>query len=137
MPWDFCFPGHALHRELAKLERGLIYSDLPFKCSHCYMVHKRALPRVVDYLEKTIFRPLGHPDGGKMYIDGAFSLYRTLNPDIQTLISNPVLSVQRGSTSSLGGGRWYDHGAISRSAISWARTARDGLWRHTGFQWYG
>ncbi len=137
MPWDFLFPGHALGPELAKLDRGLIYSDLEFKWSHCYMVHKRALPRVVDYLEKVIERPAGHPEGGKMYIDGAYSLFRSQNKDIRTLIANPVLSIQRGSDSSLANGSGPDRRALMKNVTSGARVARDELWRRTGVHWPG
>lgn len=131
-PWDFCFIGHALRKELSRAERGLVSTQLPFKWSHCYLVHQRALPALVDYLEATIERPVGHPDGGKMYVDGAFSLYRQLNPAIVTLVTNPVLSIQRGSTSSLGGQRWYDRKGALQIAAGGIRTVRDAVWRGTG-----
>lgn len=131
-PWDMCFFGHTLSHELAGLPTGLVPYNGSFYWAHCYAVHARALPRVVAYLEETMANPPGHPRGGKVYIDAAYTLLRRLEPDFITLVANPVLSIQKGSISSLGGGYWYDRNPVSRPLINLARAARDEVWRRTG-----
>jgi glycosyl transferase, family 25 len=131
--WDMCFFGHSLTRELAGIKPGLVHHEAPFKWAHCYAVHSRVLPRLVSYLKATISYPRGHPRGGKVYIDGAYNLFRKLNPDVVSLVANPVMSLQRGSPSGLGHTRWYDHYRITHSLAFLARVARDEIWRRTGF----
>jgi glycosyl transferase family 25 len=129
LEWGICFLGHSLTRELRQLRRGLLPPPTDFIWAHCYAVHARALPRIVRYLESAVDRPEGHPEGGKLYIDGAFTLFRRFNPDVTALVSNPSLSVQRGSPSSLNRANWYDTFAWSRPIISAARRCRDQWWR--------
>jgi hypothetical protein len=131
--WDLCFLGHPLSHSLAGHEEGLVLTDVTFKWSHCYLVHRRVARRLGDYLRATMSRPPGDPAGGKMYIDGAVSLWRTLNPDVLTLVANPALSIQKGSPSGLAGKAWYEGWAPTRIAAHAARAMRDQLWRHTGW----
>jgi hypothetical protein len=127
--WDTCFLGHALRSELDGLGHGLVPCARGFRDAHCYAIHRRALPRLVMYLEQTLLRPPGDPEGGRMYIDGAFGLFHHLHPDVVALVSNPCLSVQRGAPSSLGSGHWYDRSGLTRPLVRLARAARDELWR--------
>ena len=126
-PWDMCFIGHAL--KLAPTPSGFQRSDAPFKWAHCYAVNCRVLPRLVDYLKATIERPVAHPTGGKMYIDGAFSLFRQQNPDIVSLLAAPSLSSQKGSPSNLSARNWYDKNPLTKPIVATARAIRDELWR--------
>ena len=130
--WDLCFFGHSLKHELAGFKRGLVPHTAPFTWCHCYAVHARVLPRLLSYLESTESNPPGHPSGGKVYIDGAYNLFRKFNPDVVSLVANPVLSLQRGSVSGLGHNRWYDHYRIVPSLVFQARVVRDEIWRRTG-----
>jgi glycosyl transferase, family 25 len=136
-PWDLCFLGHSLSRELAGLPRGLVPYGQRFYWSHCYAVNRRVLPRLIDYFTETMANEPGHPRGGRVYVDGAYELFRRLNPDVVTLVANPVLSAQRGSSSSLGGLRWYDRGAALQMPVHLARGLRDELWRWTGITFGG
>jgi hypothetical protein len=131
-PWDLCFFGHTLGRELEGREQGLIPYDGAFDWAHCYAVHSRVLPRLVPYLEETMTHPPGHPRGGRVYIDAAYSLFRRLEPDVVGLVANPVLSLQKGCSSSLGSGAWYDRQRLLRPLVALARSARDECWRRTG-----
>jgi len=130
-PWDLCFLGHSLKDELRGCEKGLVVHRANFIWAHCYAVHKRALPELIAYLEMTMTLPPHDPRGSHMYIDGAFSLFRNRHPHIVTLVSNPVLSIQRGSPSSIAGTGW--RGAIRPvlPIISLLRAARDQWWRVT------
>lgn len=131
-PWGVCFLGHSLKRELRTCARGLVVPPADFIWAHCYAVHARALSRLVQYLERAVVLPQGHPEGGKLYIDGAFTHFRRLNPDVLTLVSNPALSVQRGSPSSLNRQKWYDSLSWSQPLVSIARQLRDEWWRLQG-----
>jgi hypothetical protein len=74
-PWSICYFGHPLTHQLKDQPAGLIRSNLAFKWVHCYAVHQRVIADLVAYLEAVMERPAGHPDGGRMYIDGAFNLF--------------------------------------------------------------
>jgi GR25 family glycosyltransferase involved in LPS biosynthesis len=131
-PWDMCFFGHSLHRELRGMPKGLIHYTSSFRWAHCYAVHSRVLPRLIAYLDENMTNPQGHPRGGRMYIDPAYSFFRRLNPDVISLVANPAMSVQRGSVSSLAGGHWYDRSRLFIPLVGITRSARDELWRWTG-----
>ena len=73
--------------------------------------------------------------GGKMHIDGCYNLFRRFNPDVVALVSNPVLSVQKGSPSSLNNRPWYEGPKFGRMLVGLARSVRDELWRRTGLHY--
>jgi len=129
--WDLCYIGHSLKKqELAAYPKGLVESSLSFIWAHCYIVNRSVLEKLVKYLQITLENPVGDPYGGKMYIDGAFTLFRQLHPEVITLISNPCLSIQKGSPSNLAVGRnWYDHLELTKYPVALARSIRDELWR--------
>jgi len=126
--WDLCYFGHTLTKELAGQPTGLVTPNSDFFQAHCYAAHARVLPRLVAYLERATVLPSGHPEGGKLYIDAAFTLFRRFNPDVVTLVANPRLSIQKGCFSSLNDLRWYDTPA-TRALVSTARSMRDQWWR--------
>ena len=129
-PWDIFFIGHSFRNALPKSPSGIVRFSGSSLWSHCYAVNRSLMPRIIDYLEQTIDREAGHPDGGKMYIDGALNEFRRLNPDAISLASSPCLSVQRGSPSNIGTmAHWYDANRILRLPINCARSGRDALWR--------
>ena len=82
--------GTLVYEELPQspLRIALRYSG-PFIWAHCYAVHRRLMPRLIDYLRKTIDRETGHPEGGKVYIDAAYFLFRQLYPDVICIASSP------------------------------------------------
>jgi hypothetical protein len=127
--WDLCFFGHSLKQELAEQPTGFVPPIADFIWAHCYAVHARVLPRLVPYLEQAIVLPAHHPNGSRLYIDAAFTLFRRLNPDVVTLVYNPALSIQKGCSSSLNDPKWYDTVAVTRPLVSLARRARDHWWR--------
>jgi hypothetical protein len=127
--WDIAFFGHSIERSLPKTASGLARFSGTFLWSHCYGVHRRVMPRLIEYFRQTMERESGHPDGGKMYIDGAHNEFRRLNPDMVCLVSAPCLSVQRGSPSGLNDPKWHDGNAGLRWAIESIRGLRDEMWR--------
>jgi glycosyl transferase, family 25 len=129
-PWDLCFFGHSLtKRQLATVSAGLAPATEDFYWAHCYAANARVLPRLVAHLEQAVSRPVGHPLGGKLYIDAAFTLFRRANADVVSLVANPVLSVQKGSVSSLAQRKWYDDIAMARPVLAAARDVRDYCWK--------
>jgi hypothetical protein len=127
--WDLCFFGHSLTHELAQQPTGFVAPNADFIWAHCYAVHARVLPRLVAYLEQAVTLPEHHPEGSRLYIDGAFTLFRRFNPDVVALVYNPALSIQKGCTSSLNDPKWYDTVAVTRPLVSLARRARDHWWK--------
>jgi glycosyl transferase, family 25 len=127
--WDLCFFGHSLTHELTEQPTGFVPSHAEFIWAHCYAVQSRVLPRLVAYLEQAIVLPEHHPSGSRLYIDGAFTLFRKFNPDVVTLVYNPALSIQKRCASSLNDPKWYDTVAVTRPLVSLARRARDNWWK--------
>jgi len=76
--------------------------------AHFYAVNGRILDRLLRFLEELQHRPLGHPDGGPMHLDGAYSTFRAQNPDVVTLIASPNLGWQRSSRSDISP-KWFDN----------------------------
>lgn len=132
--WGMCFLGHSLRLPRNRSAQLLVESREHFRWAHCYIVNGTCLRSLVDYLEAVIERPRGHPLGGKMYIDGAFCLFRDQHASFRTLVAQPVLSNQRGSPSSLGTRRWYHHVPLADAVSKTARDLRDEVWRRTGVQ---
>jgi hypothetical protein len=99
--WDFLYPGHAEPAIEGPLR--WIPTSTPLVCAHCYAVHSRAYDRVIDYLETCLTRPPGHPDGGPMHVDGAFSTLRTRERDLVTLRASTSIAGQRASRSDIEG----------------------------------
>jgi glycosyl transferase family 25 len=131
-PWGLCYLGHPITRQLKDQPNGLIETDLVFHWAHCYAVHRRVLPELVNYLESTMERPKGHPDGGKLYIDAALTLFRLRSSDLLTLVSNPALSIQRGSASGIAKRKWYEQVDVLTPALQAVRGIRDEIWRYSG-----
>jgi len=131
--WDMCFFGHSLKNELKGFDEGLvpIPNHFSFIWSHCYAVNARILPTLVDYAQMTTELAPGDPRGARMSIDGAFNMFRERNPHVLTLVGNPVLSVQKGSPSSIAGSHAYKSWPLIEPMIRLAREARDQLWRLT------
>jgi hypothetical protein len=127
--WVQVFIGHSIADKLPTARSGLVQFRGDFFWAHCYAVHRRIMPRMIDYMKSTIEREAGHPLGGKMYIDGAYTLFRQTNPDIICLLSSPRLSIQKGSASSLNTPQWYDGNNVFAAVRTAARFARDEAWR--------
>jgi glycosyl transferase, family 25 len=126
--WDEVFIGHSA--TAPRSPSGLARVSGDFIWAHCYAVHRRIMPRMIDYFRSTLEREPGHEDGAKMYIDAAHCHFRRRNPDVVCLISSPCMSVQAGSMTSLGAVAWHESSNWPiRWMISRARALRDDMWR--------
>lgn len=130
--WGMWFLGHRLRKELKGAKRPLAATTLPFNWAHCYAVNKPVLDDLIDYLDLTMQRPAGHPDGGKMYIDGAFAHFRKKYTNYPCLVSNPVHSIQKGSDSNLAKAKKYYLIRSGGATLKAMRGVRDEIWRRTG-----
>jgi glycosyl transferase, family 25 len=128
--WDQVFLGHSVADRLPFAPSGLVQFTGDFFWAHCYAVHRRIMAPLIDYMRTTIECDTGNPLGGKMYIDGAYTLFRRLNPSTICLLSSPRLSIQRGSPSNLNPPTWYAGRRIVRALMESARHVRDEAWRY-------
>lgn len=77
---------------------------------------------VVDFLEGILTRPPGSPEFGPMHVDGAYTVFRSLNPQCATLAAFPSLGYQRSSASDVTpGDRWFDKFGGTRFIATLAR----------------
>ena len=52
----------------------------PVQCAHFLLINAAALTTVIKGLETILSRPAGHPLGGPMHVDGAYTTIRAQNP---------------------------------------------------------
>ena len=127
--WDMFFVGHTVLNSLPDSPTDLLRFSGPFLWAHSYAVHRRIMSRLIEYLRKTEERPEGHPEGGKVYIDAAYFLFRQIYPDVISIVSSPCFSVQKGSPSSLNTLPWYKRVFPFSLGVNLARELRDEFWR--------
>lgn len=80
-----------------------------------------AIRECAEYLEAMLRRPLGHPDGGPMHVDGAYSWYRRVHPHRRTVIASPQLGFERPSRTDVHQLQWYDSWPLVRNLAALAR----------------
>lgn len=104
--WSFAFLGHILEPAGDRPTELRPFAE-PLLLTHFYALHARVFDRLLAFLEAVLSRPAGHPDGGPMSPDAAFSFFRARNRDLLTLVASPNLGWQRSSRSDLTP-RWFD-----------------------------
>jgi glycosyl transferase family 25 len=129
--WDIAYPGHieALGGDPSGGDPSApqwLVTEAPLSCAYFYGLNRRVLPALRDYLQSCLLRPAGHPDGGAMHVDGAFSMFRA-RARLVTLIAVPSLGRQRSSRSDIHPNRWYDRVAPIRGLASIARRLKNRL----------
>jgi GR25 family glycosyltransferase involved in LPS biosynthesis len=106
--WGFVYFGHvedSNNNDSFILEK---YSK-PVLTTAFYAVNSNIFNSLISFLEIVKKRPNGHPLGGPMHVDGAYSTFRQQNPDVETWIVFPSLAKQRSSASDISP-EWYDQG---------------------------
>ena len=121
--WGFVYFGHI---EQVEKTGGVTLEPFsePLITAHFYAVNGLILDRLVWFLEQVKRRPAGHPDGGPMHIDGAYSTFREQNPDIVTLIASPNLGWQQSSRSDISSNAWFDRLPVFTEMASVARIGK-------------
>lgn len=112
LKWDFVYLGHGL--KLNSLpNKAEFFTEIPHSqpmlLAHFLGLNSQTINELIDFLEQVLQRPSGHPEGGPMHIDGAYSTFRNQNPQITTLIANPSFGFQRSSPSDIAGYKWFDN----------------------------
>jgi glycosyl transferase family 25 len=122
--WGFAYLGHGVspspHGEGIFQE----YSE-PLMLKHFTAINQQTIIQLVDFLEEVLRRPGGHPDGGPMHVDGAYSTFRQQNSSVITLIANPSLGFQRSSPSSIAGYKWFDALPMAAQLANSARKVKN------------
>lgn len=125
--WDFAYFGHVADDAFSVLQQNpfLTATDLPLATTHFYALNGEAIVLLRDHLKACLERPVGHPLGSPMHVDGAYSLYRSQHPDLRTLMAVPSLGGQRSSRSDIFPNKWYDRNAVTRIAAGYARRLKN------------
>lgn len=98
--WDFFYGAHLMN---ADGRSGLVEvtSEEPVMTASCLAFSGGVIPPLVEFLEGILGRPPGSPDYGPMHVDGAYTIFRMLNPDRRTFAAFPTLGRQRSSLSDI------------------------------------
>jgi hypothetical protein len=129
--WDFLYLGHVRpsHRpvnpEQSPVEWQPQPGTVPLSTTHCVAIKGAMFAPLIDLIDQAITRPLGHPQGGPMNIDGLYSTFREQHPEVITLIAQPCLALQCSSPSDLAGVKWwFDRLPIFRQVASVGRACK-------------
>jgi glycosyl transferase family 25 len=124
--WAIFYAGHVLQ----EASRGMVYlpHSTPVQCSHFMLINGWALPTLVEGLETILNREPGHPKGGPMHVDGAYSTIRSQNEALKTFASFPPLGYQRSSRSDINE-QWFDRIQLLRPLLSVARRIKGRILR--------
>jgi len=103
-PWDMFHGAHILP---PRNRSGLVplASDEPVVTASFVGFNGHVLGPLVEFLEAMLRRPAGSPDYGPMHVDGAYTVFRLLNPDRVAFAAMPSLGRQRSSPSDITPGR--------------------------------
>jgi len=104
--WSIFYPGHSVEGLPAGLSR--VAPDRGIQCTHFMVINRPALSVLIAGLETILSRPAGHPLGGPMHLDGAYSTLRAQNHALVTYAYSPALGYQRSSRTDVGELKWFD-----------------------------
>jgi hypothetical protein len=107
LDWGIVYFGHGLEDVDDRPAELRIVPEGGAPLTHFYAVNGHVLERLIDFLEKILKRPAGHPDGGPMSPDGALDVFLIQNPDVPCYCCSPSMASQRSSRSDLLP-KWFD-----------------------------
>ncbi|WP_213773860.1 glycosyltransferase family 25 protein [Bradyrhizobium sp. dw_78] len=123
--WAIFYPGHTLGDKASGL--SMIDPSEGIVCTHFVMIHRDAAQTIIQGLETMLSRPPGHPLGGPMHVDGAYSTIRAQNPQLKTYVFSPSLGHQRSSRSDIANLRFYDRIEMLRPIVIRLRRVKSAL----------
>jgi glycosyl transferase, family 25 len=123
--WSIFYPGHTLTDRPDGL--SVIETAAHIICAHFIMINRAAISTIVQGLETILSRPPGHPLGGPMHVDGAYSTIRQQNPNLNTYIFSPSLGRQRPSRSDIADLKLYDRIKTARPLMRKLRELKGNL----------
>jgi glycosyl transferase, family 25 len=127
--WSFFYGAHVM---AAGDRRGLVKidPDEPVLTASFVAFKGKVIPELVNFLEAMLLRPAGSPDYGPMHVDGAYTVFRQLNPKHETFAAFPSLGRQRSSPSDITpGGAILDRWAGTRTVANLLRRSYNWLQR--------
>ncbi len=98
--WDILYLGHPVQQKRTNVI-SIQPCNIFFQQIHFIAFNKSILPQLIDYYEKILERPPGHPLGGPMHVDGALAHFRKDTPNCRTFMFTPSLGFQRPSFSNI------------------------------------
>lgn len=96
---------------------------------HFFAISRRAATAAQPYMAAILDRPMNHPDGGAMHVDGAYSWFRAAHPQFVTQAAVPALATQRPSRTDIHQTRWFDQVAGVRESVALLRRLKRRLTR--------
>ena len=97
-------------------------SETAMTQTHFIGLSAPAIASAAAYLKTIASRPPGHPEGGPMHVDGAYSWFRKSNPNLGAYYFEPEIAVQRASRTDIHCNKWYDVMPGFAQAAHWYRT---------------
>jgi glycosyl transferase, family 25 len=126
--WSIFYGGYTIEGNAAPAHGGAIGAidpALAVTCAHFVAFRGAALHQLPAYLRAIIGRAPGHPEGGPMHVDGAYSRFRQEHPELETVVALPALGYQRASRSDIRAVRWYDDWPVVREGVDWIRRRKN------------
>lgn len=128
--WSLFYAGYHLHGVEAPRADAAhpilrVAPEQPIWLAHCVAMRGRALKALPALLREIMSRPDGHPDGGRMDVDGAYSWLRRLNPQLDTYIATPEIAYQRSSRTDISALSWRDRTPVVRELLALGRKVRN------------
>ncbi len=124
-PWDILYLGHDGLQTIPPDPGGAamirLEPDVGVRTTHFLVFRRSVHADLIAYLQAILRRPPGHPDGGPMHVDGAFSRFRADHPQFTTLAAIPPLGHQRSSRTDIHALRFYDRLPVLRTLTRLAR----------------
>ena len=132
LEWSIFYPGHLLR--LRAMGMHLVEPSMGVQCTHFMMINGCAFLEIIQGLKEILSRPTGHPDGGPMHVDGAYSTIRSRSTRLRTYAFSPILGYQRPSRTDVGTLRWFDRARAIAPAIRMGRRLKTFIMRDE-FSW--
>ena len=120
--WSIFYPAHVFHHFALGLSR--IVPDRGVQCTHFMVINGPAIAPIIAGLETILARPAGHPMGGPMHVDGAYSTIREQDSSLVTYVHSPALGYQRPSRTDVGDLKWFDRVGVLAPIADMARRWR-------------
>ncbi len=121
--WGFAYLGHVLPATRQQFPAVMEEHRGPVLQTHFYGVNGPVFDRLLEYMHGVLTWPRHDPRGSRISPDGAFSMFRDLNPDVRTLVAQPNLGEQGSSASDIMP-RWFDRIGWLRPIIASARNLK-------------
>jgi glycosyl transferase, family 25 len=125
--FDIFYAGH--HFDHKRGLSGIVKISASEHCTgaHFLIFSQSGVERFARGLQEILLRPEGHPFGGPMHVDGAYSTIRAQNPSIITYAHFPSLGYQRSSRTDIHNRRFLDRVPLLAPFVRLGRKAKNAL----------